>query len=75
MLNNIALGGRKPLNCEFVSDGSKFMYLNTLTAEWMMKRRGVVVMGVSKSGGLQIGQRRQLQETLKRWNWSSQVIN
>lgn len=40
MLNNIVLGGGKPLNCEYLSDGSKFAYLNLLTAEWMMKWRG-----------------------------------
>lgn len=57
MLNEIGLGGRKPLSCEYVSDRSKLMYLSTVAAKWLMEWRGVVVIqergdtGVSTSGG------------------------
>lgn len=52
-MNHVAAGGRKPLNCVYVGDRSKFVYLNTLLAEWLMKKRTVrlgVVVVIQETG-------------------------
>lgn len=40
-MNNIAAGGRKPPNCVYAGDRSKFVYLNAPPAERVMKWRAV----------------------------------
>lgn len=85
-MNNIAVGVRKPLNCVYAGDRSKFVYLNTLLAERVMKwralRLGAVVVIRERGHGCEqegwVADRLEeidRRETRKRWNQSSQVIN
>ena len=51
------------------------MNLSTVTAKWMMNWRGVIVIQERGGHGYEVVAADMPEETLKRWNWSGQVIN